>query len=175
MDEMNYDKMGREALRVECRNREIKYGKLDTAGMRAALRADDAAHKEFGASEFEMSEEELAAQTGRQATADVEELQSDPITDASTGVTDIAPAPLASGTRKGVSIEKDRDERNGVKRPSKGGVCRQVWDMLDAIGKKATAKEARAKGAELGLNKTTTMVQFYQWRKFNGITGRASK
>lgn len=77
-----------------------------------------------------------------------------------------------SGSSNGLKIEKDRESRNGVTRPSAGGKCRGVWDMLDAIGTDATAKEARTKAAELGFDKTTTMVQFYRWRKFNGIEGR---
>lgn len=77
-----------------------------------------------------------------------------------------------SGSSNGLKIEKDREQRNGVTRPSIGGKCRGVWDMLDAIGTNATAKEARTKAAELGYDKTTTMVQFYRWRKFNGIEGR---
>lgn len=82
-----------------------------------------------------------------------------------------------SGTSNGLKIEKDREERNGVKRPSIGGKCRGVWDMLDALAGddltllNVTAKDARAKAAELGYDKTTTMVQFYRWRKFNGIKG----
>lgn len=77
-----------------------------------------------------------------------------------------------SGSSNGLKIEKNRETRNGVTRPSAGGKCRSVWDMLDAIGVNATAKEARTKAAELGFDKTTTMVQFYRWRKFNGIEGR---
>lgn len=77
-----------------------------------------------------------------------------------------------SGSSNGLKIEKDRESRNGVTRPSAGGKCRGVWDMLDAIGPNATAKEARTKALELGFDKTTTMVQFYRWRKFNGVEGR---
>lgn len=77
-----------------------------------------------------------------------------------------------SGSSNGLKIEKDRESRNGVTRPSAGGKCRAVWDMLDALTLSATAKEARVEAAKLGLDKTTTMVQFYRWRKFNGIDGR---
>lgn len=77
-----------------------------------------------------------------------------------------------SGSSNGLKIEQNRETRNGVTRPSIGGKCRRVWDMLDEIGLDATAKQARARAAELGLDKTTCMVQFYRWRKFNGIEGR---
>jgi hypothetical protein len=77
-----------------------------------------------------------------------------------------------SGSSNGLKIEKDRETRNGVTRPSIGGKCRRVWDMLDELGLDTTAKQARTRAAELGLDKTTCMVQFYRWRKFNGIEGR---
>jgi len=81
------------------------------------------------------------------------------------------PARAPSGTSNGLKIEANRETRNGVTRPSIGGKCRGVWDMLDGIGTNATAKQARE--AAVGrFDKTTTMVQFYKWRKFNGIEGR---
>jgi hypothetical protein len=76
-----------------------------------------------------------------------------------------------SGSSNGLKIEADRPEQNGVKRPSAGGKCRGIWDMLDGIGVDATAKQARETGAGR-FDKTTIMVQFYRWRKFNGIEGR---
>lgn len=85
-----------------------------------------------------------------------------------------APKPRApSGSSNGLKIEADRPEQNGVKRPSAGGKCRGIWDMLDEIGGDATAKQAREAGAGK-FDKTTIMVQFYRWRKFNGVEGRQS-
>lgn len=77
-----------------------------------------------------------------------------------------------SGSSNGLKIEANRTAQNGVTRPSVGGKCRSVWDMLDAIGTNATAKQAREQAVVNGFDKTTTMVQFYRWRKFNGIEGR---
>jgi hypothetical protein len=176
MDEMDYNKMGKEALRAECRDREISYGKLNNDGMRAALRADDASHKGFdGLSEFEMSQQELDAQQPRAEIAKVElgqEVEQEIAAEAAT-----RPAP-ASRSRKGVTVEKDREERNGVKRPSKGGVCREVWDMLDGSvknGVQPTAKLVRELAPKRDWNPNNAMIEFYQWRKFNGITGRVAK
>lgn len=76
-----------------------------------------------------------------------------------------------SGSSNGLKIESNRETRNGVTRPSIGGKCRGVWDMLDELGLDVTAKDAKA-AAEGKFDKTTTMVQFYRWRKFNGISGR---
>jgi hypothetical protein len=33
----------------------------------------------------------------------------------------------------GLQIEKNRERKNGVTRPSIGGVCRAVWDFCDAV------------------------------------------
>lgn len=77
-----------------------------------------------------------------------------------------------SGSSNGLKIEADRPERNGVKRPSAGGKCRGIWDMLDEIGPDASAKQARDTGIPMGFDKTTIMVQYYRWRKFNGVAGR---
>jgi len=76
-----------------------------------------------------------------------------------------------SGSSNGLKIEKDRESRNGVTRPSAGGKCRGIWDMLDGMGLEVTAAQAR-KAGEGKYDRTTIMVQFYRWRKFNGIEGR---
>ena len=76
-----------------------------------------------------------------------------------------------SGSSNGLKIEANRETRNGVTRPSIGGKCRGIWDMLDGMGAIVTAKEAREAGKDK-FDKTTIMVQFYRWRKFNGIEGR---
>jgi len=84
-------------------------------------------------------------------------------------------APVATGT--GLKIEKGRDEQNGVKRPSVGGKCRAVWDALDAyqaeMEEMPTAKVVKAIAADEGWNPNNASIEFYNWRKFNGITGRS--
>lgn len=80
---------------------------------------------------------------------------------------------------EGLKIEKDRPEQNGVKRPSIGGRCRAVWDALDAYlaetGDQPTAKVVRDLAADEGWNPNNASIEFYQWRKFHGIKGRAPK
>jgi hypothetical protein len=77
----------------------------------------------------------------------------------------------------GVKIEKVREERNGVKRPSAGGKCRAVWDALDAYKAEEkevpTASVAKLIAEDEGWNVNNMMIEFYQWRKFNGIGGRS--
>lgn len=81
--------------------------------------------------------------------------------------------PQAAPTGKGLKIEANREERNGIKRPSVGGKCRAIWDWLDAHPATPTAKNVRAQAEEAGWNPNNAVIEFYQWRKFNGVTGRA--
>lgn len=82
-------------------------------------------------------------------------------------------------TGKGTKIEAVREERNGIKRPSIGGKCRAVWDALDAFvaeeKMQPTVAIVRDIAQDEGWNVTNATVEFYQWRKFNGISGRAAK
>lgn len=72
---------------------------------------------------------------------------------------------------KGYTIEKDRPEQNGVKRPSVGTVCGTVWAEFDA-NPTIAAKELPALADKHGWNKNNVSCEFYAWRKFNGIKGR---
>ena len=90
-----------------------------------------------------------------------------------------APAPKAEPKTTGLIIEKNRPEQNGVKRPSAGGLCRAVWDACwahqEITGTPPTAKEVRAIAETNGWNLNNASIEYYQWRKFNGITGRVAK
>lgn len=80
-------------------------------------------------------------------------------------------------SRKGYKIQKEREERNGVKRPSEGTVCGAVWSMFDALHNSITGLKAGdlpALADEHGWNRTNVSCEFYAWRKFNGISGRAT-
>lgn len=87
-----------------------------------------------------------------------------------------APAPKAEPKTTGLIIEKNRPEQNGVKRPSAGGMCRAVWDACwahqAATSTPPTAKEVKAIAETNGWNQNNASIEYYQWRKFNGITGR---
>ena len=82
------------------------------------------------------------------------------------------PAPvIPTVSRKGYKIQKEREVRNGVKRPSEGTVCEKIWAYLDE--NKATASSKLDSIADALLwDRTTMRCQFYTWRKFNGIRGR---
>lgn len=76
-------------------------------------------------------------------------------------------------TGTGLKIEKDRPEQNGIKRPSAGGKCRAIWDALDEFraetGELPTSKTVKELAADSGWNPNNASIEYYQWRKFNGI------
>jgi hypothetical protein len=84
----------------------------------------------------------------------------------------LTPKAKAAPVSTGIKIEKVREEKNGIKRPSAGGVCRAIWDFCSAQPKAPTLKEVKAEAAVQGWDLVTTSVQYYQWRKFSGIVGR---
>lgn len=92
----------------------------------------------------------------------------------------VAPKQVDRHNGNGLKIEKVREERNGVKRPSAGGKCRAVWDALDALqaeleaGEMVTSSMVKDLAADEGWNANNASIEFYQWRKFNGIS-KASK
>jgi hypothetical protein len=178
MTKLDYNAMGKEALRQEMRGRELSYSRMNNDQMRDALRANDADLGDMltGEDEFEMSTEELAAQQDRQELQERRGVELGDTDKQQIAAEVEARKPAAPRTRKGVTIEKDREERNGVKRPSKGGVCREVWDFLDGmvtLKLAPTAKDVRENAGQKKWNPNNAMIEFYQWRKFNGISGRA--
>jgi hypothetical protein len=87
-----------------------------------------------------------------------------------------APAPAPTDST-GLKIEKDRPEQNGIKRPSIGGKCRAIWDALDAFraetGELPTSKTVKELAADEGWNPNNASIEYYQWRKFHGISKQA--
>lgn len=75
---------------------------------------------------------------------------------------------------KGYKIEKNRAEQNGVKRPSAGTLCGQVWAALDAVHatRMPVASDLDTIATTNAWNRNNVSCEFYQWRKFNGIKGR---
>ena len=75
---------------------------------------------------------------------------------------------------KGYKIEKNRAEQNGVKRPSAGTLCGQVWAALDAVHatRMPVASDLDTIATTNAWNRNNVSCEFYQWRKFHGIKGR---
>jgi hypothetical protein len=93
----------------------------------------------------------------------------------------------ANGTRKGQrASDKPAAERkarvpsemaNGVRKPSAGTTCRHVWDELTRLqaennGVAPDSKQVKALAEQHKWNTNNASIEFYQWRKFNGISGR---
>lgn len=87
-----------------------------------------------------------------------------PVRDAYVPVKPVQPA------SKGLRIQKDRVERNGLKQPSAGGMCRAVWDWCSAQSEPPTAKQLKAAAAEHGWNANNASIEFYRWRKWAAPT-----
>jgi hypothetical protein len=199
----NFQAMNKGALRQACREAGISYKGLDVAGMRNALElhttpapgntpATVAADIEQGKVDAGVVGDaaHVAQVDAGVAAAEIEENIDNGVAPRTPRVlpdlTKVAPvAPPATvvtpGTRltsKGVKIEKDRPVSNGVKMPSAGTACRQVWDYLSeevAAGRVPDAKSVKAHATELGWNANNASIEYYNWRKFNGISGRAPK
>lgn len=163
-----FDSMGKEGLRSACREAGISYGKLNNDGMRAALK-----EKHEGLKKTETSGKAIMG--GGHAPSGISSLVNQLMGANSKKKEErIVPA-AAKRTSSGLKIEKSREERNGVKRPSVGGMCRAVWDALDSVvtdGKSPSAKDVKALAEKNSWNPNNASIEFYQWRRFNGITGR---
>ena len=90
-----------------------------------------------------------------------------------------APAPAAaepvvttSKPKKAAAPKVERIEQNGVKRPGPGK-CLEVWEYLDQHGN-MKPKDLQPVAEARGWNINNASIELYQWRKFNGISGRAS-
>ncbi len=83
-------------------------------------------------------------------------------------------APVVNEQEPAVTTPAQREERNGIKRPAPGGKCAEVWTFLDAHPG-ITVKEAKKKAADHGWNANNVSAEFYQWRKFHGVSGRSAE
>lgn len=63
--------------------------------------------------------------------------------------------------------------KNGIKAPMRAGKCMAVWQACEALykatGKVPTLKEVMGCEGMQGANVTNTQIEFYRWRKFNGL------
>lgn len=197
----DFNEMGKVELRAACKEAGIKnYGKMNNGAMREALEARYAAQT---SAEVEVEVEQVAPATEERTSGneDPRTLDVCPVC----GSDELYAGTAENGgivehedtvggchhcdweydlrgsnkpTGKGIKIEKDREERNGVKRPSAGGACRAVWDALDAMvaaGEQPTSKEVKALAEQNEWNANNASIEFYQWRKFHGIRGRQPK
>jgi hypothetical protein len=138
--------------------------KANLATLQALCAQHGVAIEEPAVAETEHTEVDTAPQTDAAPAAEVEQPEVAPVSE-----------PTAPAT-SGLKIEKDRPEQHGVKRPSAGGKCRAVWDACDELAQgnvaSVTSKMVRDHAATLGWNANNASIEFYQWRKYHGVTGR---
>lgn len=88
----------------------------------------------------------------------------------------ISSAKTAAPTGKGLKIQKDREERNGLKRPSAGGKCAAVWEKCEEIynvnGMVPTPKTLKEWCVENDHNFNNASIELYRWRTWMGFKGR---
>ena len=176
---INFNELGKVELRQACKEAGIKnYGKMNNDGMRAALEAHyaDAKDAEEAAPEAVVTEEvqeEAPVSAPSGLATMVQQMMG-----ANQKKEEERSAPAAAKrTSSGLKIEKAREERNGIKKPSVGGQCRAVWDFCDHVASsegasEVTAKVVRQAAEDKGWNLNNASIEFYQWRKFHGIRGR---
>ena len=177
------DAMNKEQLRSTCRQHGIAYGKLNNDGMRRALRGCEAMYTPAQASPFVGLMDQTAATGASKALKG--KLNGTFSSDGKKVAAPVAPTPrhsrpqrtpapeLPQRERKGYKIQKEREERNGVRRPSQGTLCGAVWDYFDQHPA-TVAAELHTIADDHKWNRTNVACEFYSWRKFMGV-GRKVK
>lgn len=65
-------------------------------------------------------------------------------------------------------------EAHGVKRPQRAGLCWEVWELAYRLqagtGELPTVATMREEAPH--LNPTNVQIEYYNWRKYNGVRGR---
>lgn len=79
----------------------------------------------------------------------------------------------------GIKIQKDREERNGVKRPSVGTICHAIWEQLDNLrisgqggNYMPTFKDLKKLQDQYGWQRNTAVTQYQRWKEFNDLMVR---
>ena len=194
--------MNKGALRNAMREAGLSYAGLNNAGMVEALEAhaglsaaqahDEDAGFDAAAETAPELQEDPAADLAAGAdlanyipSASTVELPAPALQETNTSIptpevqesaAEVAPAVQPRNTSKGVKIEKERPTANGVKMPSAGTLCRAVWDELQRAvdaGTPHTVKTIKEFAPSQGWNVNNAAIEFYNWRKFKGISGRS--
>lgn len=88
-------------------------------------------------------------------------------------VVNLLPAPVEQPAKP---QKQEAKVQNGIKAPMRAGKCMAVWqaceELYKATGKVPTLKEVMACEAMQGANATNTQIEFYRWRKFNGLNAK---
>lgn len=178
--------LGKVELRDLCRSNGISYASLNVESMRAAL-----ATVPLDGTTDATTTEELAENMQTMGTAEVLPavlgegapfvvLDPPTYTPPRDAVAVFAANPKPNKTKVPKVPKVPREESHGVKRPAAETLCGKIWAWCDAqvaVGVRPEAANLRAHfdGKTEGIDAidpTTCTVQYYRWRKFNGISGR---
>jgi hypothetical protein len=198
MSNDKFEAMGKLELRAACKEAGVEnYGKMNNDGMREALRVTVAPVEQVEvvapaatglgnafaqmidpkgfAKKMDDAARSNGAKTRRVVDGKEVTTKPAPVKSEPRARVEKTPAPfVAKVDRKGYTIQKEREEQNGVKRPSAGTVCGAVWAAFDA-NPAVKAGELNGLADANGWNRTNVSCEFYAWRKFMGIKGRAAK
>lgn len=75
-----------------------------------------------------------------------------------------------------IASQPKQSKANRLARPAAGGRCARVWDILDQMksaGSVPTLKQVKKVARRRRLNENNARIEYYRWRKFNGISGGA--
>ena len=88
-------------------------------------------------------------------------------------VANLLPAPVEQPVKP---QKQEAMVKNGIKAPMRAGKCMHVWQVCQAIyeqtGKVPTLKELNAHEAMQGTNLANNQIEFYRWRKYNGLNAK---
>lgn len=87
-------------------------------------------------------------------------------------IANLLPAPVEQPKPQ----KQEAKVQNGIKAPMRAGKCMHVWQVCEAMykatGKVPTLKELNAHEAMQGTNQTNNQIEFYRWRKYNGLNAK---
>jgi hypothetical protein len=86
---------------------------------------------------------------------------------------------VTKGRIKGYKIDADLPVKHNVRRPSSGCIGGALWALFDSMakGKPASISRATVKASKRlePYNPNKVTIEFYKWRRFNGVRGRGKK
>ncbi len=159
--------MNKEQARQACRDAGISYSKLTVAQMIAAVQAK-VGHKE--AEVAEVVEEQVAPAALPVGSIDPKSPFSTLINNLASLPSEVEPEKVAP-KKRATRVSKEATQ-NGIARPNVGTLCREVWDAMDEkreAGHIPSIAEVRQHAAAIGWNQNNATIEYYRWRKFNGI------
>ncbi len=84
----------------------------------------------------------------------------------------------AKAAQKAAKEATKMPEQNGVRRPKPDGACGKVWALADSLsaslGQPVPIAALSQAASAQGINDSTIRTQYALWRKFHGVSRRAT-